>query len=109
MSQDAQVNTWYNVNCERRTRAHDAARHRGKHPRAAHPLAKPLTKRRFTGNMVVAYDGTGDYVQLQNGLDIYLTTNTDDPVAVWTTAGSYACATGPITVDDLKTFILSIQ
>ena len=54
-------------------------------------------------------DGTGDHVQLQNGLDIYLTTNTDDPVAVWTTASSYACATGPITVDDLKTFILSIQ
>ena len=26
-------------------------------PWAAHPLAKPLTKRRFTGNMVVAYDG----------------------------------------------------
>ena len=79
------------------------------HPWAAHPLAEPLTKHRFTGNMVVAYDGTGDYVQLQNGLDIYLTTNTDDPVAVWTTASSYACATGPITVDDLKTFILSIQ
>lgn len=54
-------------------------------------------------------DGTGDHVQLQNGLDIYLTTNTDDPVAVWTTASSYACATGPITVDDLKTFILRIQ
>lgn len=54
-------------------------------------------------------DGAGKRVQLQNGLDIYLTTNTDDPVAVWTTASSYACATGPITVDDLKTFILSIQ
>ena len=54
-------------------------------------------------------DGTGDHVQLQNGLDIYLTTNTDDPVAVWTTASTYTCATGPITVDDLKTFILSIQ
>lgn len=54
-------------------------------------------------------DGAGKRVQLQNGLDIYLTTNTDDPVAVWTTASSYTCATGPITVDDLKTFILSIQ
>lgn len=54
-------------------------------------------------------DGTGDHVQLQNGLDIYLTTNTDDPVAVWTTDSTYTCATGPITVDDLKTFILSIQ
>ena len=54
-------------------------------------------------------DGAGKRVQLQNGLDIYLTTNTDDPVAVWTTASSYTCVTGPITVDDLKTFILSIQ
>lgn len=54
-------------------------------------------------------DGAGKRVHLQNGLDIYLTTNTDDPVAVWTTASSYTCATGPITVDDLKTFILSIQ
>ena len=54
-------------------------------------------------------DGAGKRVQLQNGLDIYLTTNTDDPVAVWTTASSYTCATGPITVDELKTFILSIQ
>ena len=54
-------------------------------------------------------DGTGDHVQLQNGLDIYLTTNTGDPVAVWTTDSTYTCATGPITVDDLKTFILSIQ
>ena len=54
-------------------------------------------------------DGTGDHVQLQNGLDIYLTTNTGDPVAVWTTDSTYTCATDPITVDDLKTFILSIQ
>ena len=34
-------------------------------------------------------DGTGDHAQLQNGLDIYLTTNTDDPVAVWTTASTW--------------------
>lgn len=27
------------------------------HPRAAHPLDEPLTKHRFTSNMVVAYDG----------------------------------------------------
>lgn len=54
-------------------------------------------------------DGVGENVKLENGLDIYLTTNTGDPVAVWTTASTYACATGPITVDDLKTFILSIQ
>lgn len=27
------------------------------HPWAAHPLDEPLTKHRFTSNMVVAYDG----------------------------------------------------
>lgn len=54
-------------------------------------------------------DGTGKNVRLDNGMDIYLTTNTGDPVAVWTTASTYACATGPITVDDLKTFILGIK
>ena len=52
-------------------------------------------------------DGTGKNVKLSNGLDIYLTTNTGDPVAVWTTSGTYACATGP--VEELQTFILGIQ
>ena len=54
-------------------------------------------------------DGTGKNVKLSNGLDIYLTTNTGDPVAVWTTSGTYACATGPVTVEELQTFILGIQ
>lgn len=54
-------------------------------------------------------DGAGERVQLLNGLDIYLTTNTGDPVAVWTTSNSYACATGPVTVEALQTFILGIQ
>lgn len=54
-------------------------------------------------------DAAGEKVQLENGLDIYLTTNTGDPVAVWTTSSTYACATGPVTVDDLQMFILGIQ
>lgn len=54
-------------------------------------------------------DCAGERVQMQNGLDIYLTTNTGDPVAVWTTSSTYACATGPVTVEDLETFILGIQ
>lgn len=54
-------------------------------------------------------DGTGENVKLKNGVDLYLTTNTGDPVAVWTTSGAYACAAGPVSVEDLKAFILSIQ
>lgn len=54
-------------------------------------------------------DGAGERVHLQNGLDIYLATNTGDPVAVWTTSSTYACATGPVTVEELETFILGIQ
>lgn len=54
-------------------------------------------------------DAAGEKVQLENGLDIYLTTNTGDPVAVWTTSSTYACATGPVTVEKLETFILGIQ
>ena len=81
------------------------------HPEHKHLLTYDYLQADDISNISVDFyqDGTGDHVQLQNGLDIYLTTNTDDPVAVWTTASSYACATGPITVDDLKTFILSIQ
>ena len=81
------------------------------HPEHKHLLTYDYLQADDVSNISVDFyqDGTGDHVQLQNGLDIYLTTNTDDPVAVWTTASSYACATGPITVDDLKTFILSIQ
>lgn len=54
-------------------------------------------------------DGAGEYVKLKNGMDIYLTTNTDEPVAVWTTSNTYSCATGPVSVEELKTFILGIQ
>lgn len=81
------------------------------HPEHKHLLTYDYLQADDISNISVDFyqDGAGKRVQLQNGLDIYLTTNTDDPVAVWTTASSYACATGPITVDDLKTFILSIQ
>lgn len=81
------------------------------HPEHKHLLTYDYLQADDVSNISVDFyqDGAGKRVQLQNGLDIYLTTNTDDPVAVWTTASSYACATGPITVDDLKTFILSIQ
>ena len=81
------------------------------HPEHKHLLTYDYLQADDISNISVDFyqDGSGDHVQLQNGLDIYLTTNTDDPVAVWTTASSYACATGPITVDDLKTFILRIQ
>lgn len=54
-------------------------------------------------------DGAGEYVRLENGLKIYLTTNTGDPVAVWTKSNTYACATGPVSVEEIKRFILSIQ
>lgn len=54
-------------------------------------------------------DGAGEYVKLKNGMDIYLTTNTDEPVAVWTTSNTYSCATGPVSVEEFKTFILGIQ
>lgn len=54
-------------------------------------------------------DSVGENVKLENGLDIYLTMNTDEPVAVWMTSSTYGCATGPVTVDELKTFILGIQ
>ena len=81
------------------------------HPEHKYLLTYDYVQADDVSNISVDFyqDGAGKRVQLQNGLDIYLTTNTDDPVAVWTTASSYACATGPITVDDLKTFILSIQ
>lgn len=54
-------------------------------------------------------DGAGEYMKLKNGVDIYLSTNTDEPVAVWTTSNTYSCATGPVSVEELKTFILGIQ
>ena len=81
------------------------------HPEHKHLLTYDYLQADDISNISVDFyqDGAGKRVQLQNGLDIYLTTNTDDPVAVWTTASTYTCATGPITVDDLKTFILSIQ
>ena len=81
------------------------------HPEHKHLLTYDYLQADDVSNISVDFyqDGAGKRVQLQNGLDIYLTTNTDDPVAVWTTASSYTCATDPITVDDLKTFILSIQ
>lgn len=54
-------------------------------------------------------DDAGEYVKLKNGVDIYLTTNTDEPVAVWTTSNTYSCSTGPVSVEELKIFILGIQ
>lgn len=54
-------------------------------------------------------DGIGENMKLENGLDVYMTTNTGDPVAVWITSDTYSCATGTVSVEDLKAFILGIQ
>ena len=57
MSQDAQVNMCYNVNCQRRTRTQDAAQQQRKPSMGSSSSCRPLTKHRFTSNLVVAYDG----------------------------------------------------
>lgn len=54
-------------------------------------------------------DGVGETLKLDNGLDIYMTTNTDELVAVWMTPHICASVAGPVTVEELKTFILGIQ
>lgn len=54
-------------------------------------------------------DKTGEYVKLNEDLELYLATNIDKPVAVWTTADSISSVTGPISVEDLKVLILNIK
>lgn len=54
-------------------------------------------------------DKTGEYVKLNRNLKLYLATNMDKPVAIWTTADTISSVTGPISVEDLKALILSIS
>lgn len=54
-------------------------------------------------------DKTGEYVTLSGNMEIYLAANIGNPVAVWTTADTVSSVTGPISVEDLKALILSIQ
>lgn len=57
----------------------------------------------------IPQDGAGRYITLKNGLYIYISTNVDMPVAVWTTANSSTTISGPITSDELIQIILNIQ
>ena len=57
----------------------------------------------------IPQDGAGYYTTLDNGLHVYITTNMDRPVAVWTTERSCITVSGPITNEDLTRIILSIQ
>lgn len=57
----------------------------------------------------IPQDSAGQHMKLDNGLEIYLTTNVDRPVAVWTTDDSCITVSGPITTDELISLILSIQ
>lgn len=54
-------------------------------------------------------DITGKYMKIKEDFEIYLTTNIDKPVAVWSTSNTFSSATGPISEEELKTFILGIQ
>lgn len=54
-------------------------------------------------------DKTGEYVKLNGNLELYLATNIDKPVAVWTTADTFSSVTGPISVEDIEALILNIQ
>ncbi len=54
-------------------------------------------------------DGTGEYVKVKEDLEIYLTTNIDKPVAVWSTSNTFSSVTGPIRQEELIPFILGIQ
>lgn len=57
----------------------------------------------------IPQDGTGNYVTLDNGLNIYLTMNVDRPVAVWTTTNGCSNISGPVTTEELIKIISSIQ
>ena len=59
MSQDAQGNMCYNVNCQRRMRTHDATQHQRNYPRVTYPLAEPITQDRSAGKLVTVYDMIG--------------------------------------------------
>lgn len=54
-------------------------------------------------------DDAGEYIQLRDDLCVYLATNMDQPCAVWSTTNSISSASGPITQEELITFILSIR
>lgn len=56
----------------------------------------------------IPQDGAGHYMKLDNGLEIYLTTNVDRPVAVWTTDKDCITVSGPITEDELIKMVSSI-
>ena len=56
----------------------------------------------------IPQDGAGYYTTLDNGLHVYMTTNNDILVAVWTTESSCITVGGPITEDELIKMISSI-
>lgn len=62
MSHDAQVNTCYHVNCQRRTRAHDAAQHRRKPFTGSPSSCRPHHKAPFRSKLETAYDRRGFFL-----------------------------------------------
>lgn len=54
-------------------------------------------------------DGAGKYVTIGDNLEVYLTTNTGEPVAIWTTSNTVSSMSGPVSVEELEKVILSIQ
>lgn len=74
-------------------------------------LAYDFTQTNDVASLSTDYyqDDTGEYIQLRDDLYVYLATNMDQPCAVWSTANSISSASGPITQEELITFVLSIR
>ena len=58
---------------------------------------------------VYAQDGEGDYIEVKNGFEIYITTNNGKTVAIWHDNTTMADLGGPISEEDVIQMIESIQ
>lgn len=73
-------------------------------------LTYTYTQADDVSNLVADFyqDESGQYVQLDNGWEIYITSNVEDTVAVWVTSDAYIFLAGPVNLAEILEIINSI-